>query len=161
MASLNKVLLLGNLTRDPELRYTPSGMPVCEFGLATNRRIPTQGGETREEVCFVDVVLYGKRAEAFSKYFSKGRPAFIEGRLEFRQWETPEGQKRNRLRVVAEDWQFVAPAPGGSGGARAAAGRASARPAEGAAVEPAPAPAPEEAPVEEGPLEAEPQDTPF
>ncbi|MCI0589510.1 MAG: single-stranded DNA-binding protein [Planctomycetes bacterium] len=158
MASLNKVLLIGNLTRDPELRYTPTGTAVCEFGIATNRKFPTQGGETREETCFVDVVVYGKRAEAFSKYFSKGRPAFLEGRLEFRQWETPEKQKRSRLRVVAEDWQFVAPAPGSGGGPRPGPARGPVRPAEPPPLEASP---PEEAPVEEGPLDAEPRDTPF
>jgi single-strand DNA-binding protein len=153
MASLNKVFLLGNLTRDPDLRYTANGTAVCEFGIATNRRIPTASGETREETCFVDVVVYGKRGEAFQKYFSKGKPAFVEGRLEFRQWETPEGQKRNKLRVVAENWQFVGGGGGGPGG------RVASRP------ESAPVPrAEEEVPPaeEEGPAGASgTDDTPF
>ena len=160
MANLNKVLLIGNLTRDPELRYTQGGMAVCEFGLATNRRIPTAAGETREEVCFVDVVLYGKRSEAFAKYFSKGRPVFIEGRLEFRQWESPEGQKRNRLRVVAEDWQFVTPAPPGSAPARAGPARREKAPAPAEPVQPDESVAAEGGAVE-GPLDAEVNDTPF
>lgn len=160
MANLNKVLLIGNLTRDPELRYTQGGLAVCEFGLATNRRFPTAAGETREEVCFVDVVVYGKRSEAFAKYFSKGRPVFVEGRLEFRQWESPEGQKRNRLRVVAEDWQFVTPAPGGSASGRAGPPRREKAPA--AAEPPASGePVAEESPSVEGPLDAEVNDTPF
>jgi len=155
MASLNKVLLLGNLTRDPELRYTASGTAICEFGLATNRRIPTASGEAREETCFVDVVVYGKRGEAFQKYFTKGKPAFIEGRLEFRQWETPEGQKRNKLRVVAEDWQFVGPA--GGGGGRGGAGSKAAAPAASRAGEEQPVEEDAARSIEEGGEE----DTPF
>ena len=84
MANLNKVFLMGNLTRDPELRYTPSGSPVCEFGLATNRVYKTSAGEQREEACFVDIVMWGQRGVVISEYFTKGRPIFIEGRLQYR-----------------------------------------------------------------------------
>ncbi|MEE9585103.1 MAG: single-stranded DNA-binding protein [Candidatus Brocadiales bacterium] len=107
MASLNKVFLMGNLTRDPELRYTQNGKALVSFGVAVSRKWTSPEGEKKEDVCFVDVSMFGKRAEVISEYFSKGSPIFIEGRLQFRQWETQEGQKRNALRVVAEDFQFV------------------------------------------------------
>ena len=107
MAKLNKVFLIGNLTRDPELRYTPSGTAVASFGIAINRNWTAQNGEKKEEVCFVDINMFGRRAEVINEYFSKGNPIFIEGRLQFQQWETKDGQKRNSLRVVAEDFQFI------------------------------------------------------
>ena len=107
MASLNKVFLIGNLTRDPELRYTPSGTAVASLGIAVNRTWTGQSGEKKEEVCFVDVNMFGRRAEVINEYFSKGNPIFIEGRLQFQQWETKDGQKRNTLRVVAENFQFI------------------------------------------------------
>ena len=106
MLNLNKVMLLGNLTRDPQLRYTPSGSPVCEFGLAVNRRFKTKEGEQREEACFVDVVMWGRRGEVISEYFSKGTAIYIEGRLNYDSWETPDG-RRSKLRVVAENFEFV------------------------------------------------------
>ena len=107
MANLNKVLLIGNLTRDPELRYSPSGVAVARFGLATNRVYKGQDGEKKEEVCFVDVVSFGKTAEFCANYFSKGKPIFVEGRLHFNSWETPEGQKRSKIEVQAERIQFM------------------------------------------------------
>ena len=107
MANLNKVFLIGNLTRDPELRYTPSGTAVASFGIAVNRTWAGQSGEKKEEVCFVDINMFGRRAEVINEYFSKGNPIFIEGRLQFNQWETKDGQKRNTLRVVAENFQFI------------------------------------------------------
>ena len=107
MANLNKVLLIGNLTRDPELRYSPSGTAVAKFGLATNRIYKTQDGEKKEEVCFVDIVAFRKTAEFCANYFSKGKPIFIEGRLQFSTWETPEGQKRSKLEVLVERMQFL------------------------------------------------------
>ena len=106
MASFNKVILLGNLTRDPELRYTPSGTPVATFGLAMNRR-SGQGDERREEVCFVDIVAFGREAETASEFLSKGRAALIEGRLQWRSWEGQDGQKRSKHEVVAERIQFM------------------------------------------------------
>ncbi len=117
MANLNKVFLMGNLTRDPELRYTPAGTPVCEFGLAVNRVYNTSAGEQREEVCFVDVTMWGRRGVVISEYFTKGRPIFIEGRLQYDQWETSEG-RRSKLRVVAENFEFIG-GRGGGGGERA------------------------------------------
>ncbi len=107
MANLNKVLLMGNLTRDPELRYTTGGTPVTEFGLAINRRFTTRDGEKREEVCFVDISLFGKQAETFCEYMSKGRRVFVEGRLRFDSWTNQDGQKRSRLRVTGERFQFM------------------------------------------------------
>ncbi len=106
MANLNKVFLMGNLTRDPELRYTPSGTPVCEFGLAVNRRFTTRDGEQRDETLFVEVTMWGRRGVAISEYFSKGRPIFIEGRLKYDSWETADG-RRTKISVVAENFQFL------------------------------------------------------
>src|SRR6266436_5826624 len=106
MASFNKVILLGNLTRDPELRYTPSGTPVATFGMAMNRR-SGQGDERKEEVCFVDIVVFGREAETASEYLSKGRQALIEGRLQWRSWEGQDGQKRSKHEVIAERIQFM------------------------------------------------------
>lgn len=122
MANLNKVFLMGNLTRDPQLRYTPSGSPVCEFGMAINRTYSTSAGEQREEVCFVDVVMWGRRGVVISEYFTKGRPIFIEGRLQYDSWETAEG-RRSRLRVVAENFEFVGGRGPGGGGDRQQAER--------------------------------------
>ena len=107
MASLNKVILLGNLTRDPELRYAPSGTPVARFGLAVNTYRGGQGDERKEEVCFVDIVAIGRQAETASEYLSKGRQAFIEGRLQWRTWEGQDGQKRSKHEVIAERIQFM------------------------------------------------------
>ena len=120
MANFNKVILMGNLTRDPQLRYLPSNTPVCDFGLAVNRKRRGQDGEMHEETCFVDVDAFGKPAETINQYMSKGRPILIEGRLRFRQWTTEDGQRRSKLSVVAENFQFV-------GGPRSEAGAGSAR----------------------------------
>ena len=108
MASLNKVLLMGNLTRDPELRYIPSGTAVAKFGLAVNRDYTDRAsGEKKEDVCFVDITVWGKQAENCNQYLSKGRQVFIEGRLEFSSWETKEGEKRSRLEVIGERVTFL------------------------------------------------------
>jgi single-strand DNA-binding protein len=107
MASLNKVILLGNLTRDPELRYAPNGTPVARFGLAVNTARAGQGDERKEEVCFVDIVAFGRQAETASEYLSKGRPALVEGRLQWRSWEGQDGQKRSKHEVIAERIQFM------------------------------------------------------
>ena len=106
MPSLNKVLLIGNLTRDPEVRYLPSGDPVAEFGLAVNRRFKTKQGEDRDETCFVRVSMFGKRGEVIGRFFKKGSPIFIEGRLKFDEWEK-DGRKQNRITVVAENFEFM------------------------------------------------------
>jgi len=107
MANLNKVLLMGRLTRDPELRYLPSGSSVAEFGLAVNRNYTDKNGAKQEETCFIDVKAWGRQAEVLSQYLSKGRQVFIEGRLSLDQWETNDGQKRSKLRVVVEGFQFI------------------------------------------------------
>jgi single-strand DNA-binding protein len=108
MASLNKVLVIGNLTRDPDLRTVGSGTTICEFGIAMNRKFRTAGGEDREEVTFVDVSVFGKRGEAAAKYFQKGKPIFIEGRLKYDSWDDKNGGgKRSKVSLIADDWQFV------------------------------------------------------
>ncbi|MGI9243260.1 MAG: single-stranded DNA-binding protein [Verrucomicrobiales bacterium] len=118
MASVNKVMLIGNLTRDPEVRYTPKGSAVADIGLAINRYFTLENGEKREETTFVDVVLWGRQAELAQQYLSKGRPVFIEGRLQLDSWEDKNsGQKRSKLRVVGENMQFLgSPKDGGGDG---------------------------------------------
>ena len=113
--SVNKVFLMGNLTRDVELKYTPSNQPVATFGLAMNRRYKTKDGENREETTFVDCEAWARTAEVMSEYLSKGRPVFIEGRLKLDQWQDKDGNKRSKLRVVVENFQFV-DSRGGAGG---------------------------------------------
>jgi single-strand DNA-binding protein len=107
MASFNKVILMGNLTRDPELRVTANGNSICKLGLAVSRVYSTKDGERREETTFVDIDAFGKQAEVISKYMRKGRPIMVEGRLKLDQWETNEGQKRSKLSVVLENFQFL------------------------------------------------------
>lgn len=108
MASLNKVLLMGNLTRDPELRYLDSGTEVVKFGLATNRRYKAQNGEMKEDTTFVDVTFWGKQAVVINQHLTKGSPIFIEGRLTFSTWER-EGTKHSKLEVTGENFQFIGP----------------------------------------------------
>lgn len=116
MASLNKVFLMGNLTRDPALRFTPGGSAVCEFGMAINRRFTSANGQEKDETCFVEIIVWGKQAEQCDRFLDKGAPVFIEGRLQFDQWDEREtGAKRSRLRVQAERVQFISGKAGGSG----------------------------------------------
>ncbi len=134
MAALNKVLLMGNLTRDPELRYIPSGTAVAKLGLAVNREYQDrQSGEKKEDVCFLDITVWGKQAEVCNQYLSKGRSVFIEGRLEYSTWETKEGDKRSKIEVIAERVQFLGGRRDeeGGGGPRRESSRGSA-PASGA-----------------------------
>ncbi|NBB79714.1 MAG: single-stranded DNA-binding protein [Verrucomicrobia bacterium] len=107
MASFNKVILLGNLTRDPETRVTANDLTICKMGLAVSRSYSTRDGERREETTFVDVDAFGRQAEVITKYLGKGSPIMIEGRLRLDQWETNDGQKRQKLCVVLENFQFV------------------------------------------------------
>jgi single-strand DNA-binding protein len=108
MPALNKVLLMGNLTRDPELRVTPKGTPICQFALAINRQFKMESGESREEVIYVDVEAWGKQGETIAKYCTKGRPLYVEGRLKLDQWEDKKtGEKRSRLGVVLENFTFI------------------------------------------------------
>lgn len=122
MASFNRIILLGNLTRDPQLSYLPSQTPVVEFGLATNRRWTGSDGQQREETCFVDCRAFGKPAEILSKYLNKGRAVLIEGRLTLDQWEGPDGSKRSKHRVTVENFTFVDSRDSNSGGGRRASG---------------------------------------
>ncbi len=139
MASFNKVILVGNLTRDPELRYTPKGTAIAKIGLAVNRVWTNEAGEKKEEVTFVDVDVFGRTAENVGQYMRKGRPILIEGRLRLDQWDDKQtGQKKSKLGVVAETVQFLGSAPGGGeGGAPSApAAPRAARPAAPAAPAP-------------------------
>lgn len=117
MPSLNKVLLMGNLTRDPELRVTPKGTPICQFSLAINRQYKMESGESREEVIYVDIEAWGKQGETIAKYCTKGRPLFVEGRLRLDQWEDKNTkEKRSRMKVVLDQFQFLGDGRGGGGG---------------------------------------------
>ena len=107
MASLNKVFIMGNLTRDPELRYVPSGTAVATFTVAINRVYTSQAGEKKEEVSFIKVVVWGRRAEVCGEYLSKGSPVFVEGRIQSRSWEGQDGQKRSAVEVIADNVQFL------------------------------------------------------
>lgn len=116
MSNFNKVILMGNLTRDPQLRYLPNNNPVCEFGMAVNRRWRDRDGNQHDEVCYVDLTAFGRQGETINQYMSKGRPILIEGRLKFDSWTGQDGQRRSKLSVVVENFRFV--------GARDAAGQA-------------------------------------
>jgi single-strand DNA-binding protein len=107
MPSYNRVILMGNLTRDPEVRTTPQGTSICKFGIAVSRQSKSADGTAKEEVVFLDVDSFGKQAEIIGKYFSRGRPILVEGRLRMDQWETQGGEKRSKLCVVLENFQFV------------------------------------------------------
>jgi single-strand DNA-binding protein len=181
MASFNKVILMGNLTRDPQMKYLPSQTAVVEFGVACNRRYKTAQGEDKEEVTFVDCTSFGKQAEVINQYFTKGKPIFIEGRLKYDSWEDKQGGgKRSKITVVIENFQFVGGRDGGGGGGGGGGGyddqagggggdydqrpqRGAPRPA--AARAPAPRPAPAPAPQQEPPFSEDQQfkddDIPF
>ncbi len=133
MANFNKVILAGNLTRDPQLSYLPSNTPVCEFGMAVNRKWKSPTGEAKEDTCFVDLRAFGRQAETLNQYMSKGKPLLVEGKLRYDQWEGKDGQKRSKLYVVVDNFQFLG-APSGDGG-RGAAARPPARPQSAATAE--------------------------
>jgi single-strand DNA-binding protein len=146
MANYNKVILIGNLTRDPELRYTPKGTAVAKIGVAVNRSWKTETGETKEEVTFVDVDSFGRQAETLGQYMKKGRPIMIEGRLRLDTWDDKQsGQKRSKLGVVMESFQFLD--YGGRGSDEGSPAPQKAKPASGAA--PPPSGASEEPPSED------------
>lgn len=113
MANFNKVLLMGNLTRDPQLTYLPSQTAVVDFGIAVNRRWTSKGGEKREDTCFVDCRAFSRQAENINKYLKKGSPLFVEGRLDFESWTAQDGTKRSRHRVTVENFRFMG-APAGA-----------------------------------------------
>ena len=124
MASFNRVILAGNLTRDPELSYLPNNTAVCKFGLATTRKYRDRDGNPKEDTCFVDLTAFGRQGEVINQYMTKGRSILVEGRLNFRQWTDQEGKNRNKLSVVVENFTFLGGAPGGGGGGPGAGGGA-------------------------------------
>ena len=140
MANFNKVLLMGNLTRDPQLSYLPSQTAVVDFGLAINRQWTGQDGSKREETCFVDCRAFGKQAETFNKYMSKGKPVFVEGRLTYDSWTAQDGSKKSRLRVTVEGFQFLGGAPSGPEGRPGGAGGREPAEQHGAPAEAGPMP---------------------
>jgi len=155
MASFNRVILAGNLTRDPELRYTPKGTAIAKFGLAVNRTYKTETGENKEEVTFVDITAFARQAEVIAQYMKKGRPLLIEGRLKLDTWEDKNTHaKQSKLNVVLESFTFIDSRQDGGGVAEAPRSRPTSAPAPHAAPEPA-APADPEGP---GPEE---DDVPF
>jgi single-strand DNA-binding protein len=158
MPSFNKVILVGNLTRDPELRYTPKGVAIAKFGLAVNRTWTTETGEKKEEVTFIDVDVFGRTAENVGQYMRKGRSILIEGRLRLDQWDDKQtGQKRSKLGVVAEIVQFLGSPAGAADPAAAPARPKASAPEAGAAPSPAKTPEPSDGEVPP----AEEDDVPF
>src|SRR5262245_34466755 len=156
MANFNKVILAGNLTRDPELRYTPKGTAIARIGMAVNRTWKTETGETKEEVTFVDVDAFGRQAEVIAQYMKKGKPFLVEGRLKLDQWEDKNThQKQSRLKVVLEAFSFI-DSRGGDGG-----GGESPRPRPPVAAAPAPAAAAAAEPTEPESHAPEEDDVPF
>jgi single-strand DNA-binding protein len=154
MANLNRVLLIGNLTRDPEIRYTPKGTAVADIALAVNRVFTGEDGEKREEVTYVDVVVWSRLAEIAEQYLKKGRPVFIEGRLQLDSWDDKQtGQKRSRLRVVAENLQML-----GSRGEGDSSGASGSPPTARRSASP---PTPRPNPPRDPDLDTEPDDIPF
>lgn len=159
MANLNKVMLIGNLTRDPEIKYTPKGMAIAQLGLAINRNWTNDGGEKQEETTFVDVDLFGRLAEIAGEYLKKGRPVYIEGRLRLESWDDKQsGQKRTKMKVVGEQLQLLGTRDGGGSEAKGGGDEYSvSRPASRPPSRPAPAPRP---PVDPD-LDAAEDDIPF
>ncbi len=152
MANLNKVMLIGNLTRDPEVKYTPKGTAVTEIGMAINRQFTLDSGEKREEVTFVDVTLWGRQAEIAAEYLKKGRPVYIEGRLQLDSWDDKQsGQKRSKLKVIAEGLQLLGSRGTGD------AGPEESRPKTGSS----PATSPRKSPAPDPDLDPEADDIPF
>lgn len=149
-ANFNKVILAGNLTRDPELRYTPQGTAIAKIGLAINRRYTGQDGQTKDETTFVDVDAFGKQAEVIGQYLKKGRPVLIEGRLKLDQWDDKTtGKPRSRLGVILESFQFIDSKAAGAEGAPAQSSPAPNRPARPAAQPPSPAAESDVPPIED------------
>jgi single-strand DNA-binding protein len=166
MPNLNKVLLMGNLTRDPEIKYTPKGTAIANFGIAVNRVYSSgEGGEKKEEVTFIDIEAWGRTAEVIGEYFKKGKPIFIEGRLKLDQWDDKQtGKKMSKLRVVADSFEFLGTREGGGAGGgggeysegRPSEGRPQSRPAASR-----PAAPPQKRPPADPDLDAPEDDIPF
>ncbi len=161
MPNLNKVMLMGNLTRDPEIKYTPKGMAIANFGIAVNRVWSNEAGEKQEEVTFIDIEMFGRKAEVVGEYFKKGKPIYVEGRLKLDSWDDKtSGQKKTKLKVVGETFEFLGSREGGGGGGvggEHGEGRAETRPASSFKKPAAPPPRPPADPD----LDAEPDDIPF
>jgi single-strand DNA-binding protein len=170
MASFNQVILLGNLTRDPQLKYLPNQTPVAEFGLACNRKFKGANGEEREDVLFVDCAAFGKTGEVIHQYFTKGKPIFVQGRLKYDSWEDKNGGgKRSKLSVVIDNFQFIGGrdggGAGGGGGHEGGGGEYEQRPQRSAPPQRAPQGRPQNAPPPQQPFGEEEQfkddDIPF
>ena len=163
MPNLNKVMLMGNLTRDPEIKYTPKGMAIAHFGIAVNRVWSNEAGEKQEEVTFIDIEMFGRKAEVVGEYFKKGKPIYVEGRLKLDSWDDKtSGQKKTKLKVVGETFEFLGSREGGAGGGGGGGGehgegRAESRPASSFKKPASPPPRPPADPD----LDAEPDDIPF
>ncbi len=171
MPNLNKVQLMGNLTRDPEVRYTPKGTAVTDIGLAINRSYSSDEGERREETTFVDITFWGRLAEIIGEYMKKGRPLYVEGRLQLDTWEDKTtGQQRSRLKVVGENFQFLGGREDGGGGGGSSRGTTSSsfeggrsggdHPDDRGGASSGPAPRQSAPPQHEGPIEDD-DDIPF
>jgi single-strand DNA-binding protein len=157
MPNLNQVMLIGNLTRDPEIKYTPKGTAIAAFGLAVNRNYTTESGEKREEVTFIDLEAYARLAEIIGEYCKKGRPIFVEGRLKLDTWDDKQsGQKRSKMKVIVETMQLLGSREGGGGGGDFEGGHSS-----GAPQQQRRAPQPPPRPAADPDLDAAPDDIPF
>ena len=162
MANLNKVMLIGNLTRDPEIKYTPKGTAIAAFGLAVNRNYTTETGEKREEVTFIDLEAYGRVAEIIGEYCKKGRPIFIEGRLKLDTWDDKQsGQKRSKTKVVVETMQLLGSREGGAGGGSPSGSSSDYADSQAAPPPQRRAPAQAPRPPADPDLDAAPDDIPF
>ena len=158
MANLNKVMLIGNLTRDPEVRYTPKGTAVTDIGLAVNRNYTTDTGEKREDTTFVDITLWGRQAEVVGQYMKKGRPIYIEGRLQMDTWvDKTTNQNRSKLKVIGESFQFLGGRDDAGGGGGGGGYQQSQAPAQGYNQEPQQQHQPQvQAPADPGPSQSAP-----
>jgi single-strand DNA-binding protein len=161
-ASLNRVLLMGNLTRDPEVKYTPKGTAVCDLGIAINDTYKAQDGSFKETVTYVDVEVWGRTAENCKQYLTKGRPVFVEGQLRLDQWETPQGEKKSRMKVRADRVQFLGGGGPGGGGSGAGGGQGRSERSSSGASDTGRAAAPRAtAPTEDRPPMPDDDDIPF
>ncbi len=159
---LNKVFLYGNLTKDPELKALPSGTQVVSFSMATNRVYKDKDGKKQEQADFHNIVAFGRTAEVMAQYLGKGRPVFVEGRIQTRSWEGKDGSKQYRTEIVVDNFQFGASAPGGAGSSSAGGGNASGAPRPAKETEESEAPAKQEGPGIQYPVEdIDPDDIPF
>ena len=164
MPNLNKVMLMGNLTRDPEIKYTPKGTAIAQIGMAVNRNYTLENGEKREEVTFIDIEAYGRQAEVIGEYCKKGRPLYVEGRLKLDTWDDKaSGQKRSKLKVILDGFQFLGSRDGGGGGGGEGGGPSSDYADQQASSQPGPRRGPSQAPKPpaDPDLDAQPDDIPF